>query len=387
MARKGENIYHRKDGRWEGRYIIGRTMKGKPKFKSVYAGTYSEVKKKLVIFKSEYMKAGEKAAVRIYESGSLSDWMDYWLDIVEKPYIKETTYQLYRRNIENHLRPWLGELPLREIVNNDLQNMVNGLREKLAPSTLHGLCRQIKSILSNAVKEHLILKSPYEEIRLPKFHQKQPRVLAESEQSRLEHLTMETGNLNYLVCLYTGLRVGELCALRYEDINFEENTLSVRRSVKRVAAGFLDGTATKLVVGDPKTESSVREIPLPFFLAKMLFDQMERTGAMEGDYIFQNSKGSAADPRTVQKQFERLLKKAGIRGVHMHTLRHTFAMRCLERGMGYKALSEILGHSSSATTIKCYDNCTMESKQKLMHSARMVSGPMDEPSKVVMAVS
>ena len=387
MARKGENIYHRKDGRWEGRYITGRKMNGKAKFKSVYADTYSETKKKLVVLKSEHMKAGEKPAVRIYGNGSFSDWLDYWLDIVEKPYIKETTYQLYRRNIENHLRPWLGKMPLREIVNNDLQNMVNDLREKLAPSTLHGLCRQVKSILSSAVKEHLIVISPYEEIRLPKFRQKQPRVLAESEQSRLEQLTMETGNLNYLVCLYTGLRVGELCALRYEDINFEENTLSVCRSVKRVSSDSQNGTATKLVVGDPKTESSVREIPLPFFLSKMLSDQMESNGASEGDYIFRNSKGSAADPRTVQKQFERLLKKAGIRGVHMHTLRHTFAMRCLERGMGYKALSEILGHSSSDTTIKCYDNCTKESKQKLMHSVRMVASPLDEPSKVVKAVS
>ena len=387
MARKGENIYHRKDGRWEGRYINGRKMDGKPKFKSIYAKTYSEVKKKLVVLKSEQMKGGEKSAVLIYGNGSLDDWMDYWLEIVEKPYIKETTYQLYGRNIEKHLHPWLGALPLRQLSNDDIQKMVNSLREKLAPSTLHGLCRQIKSILSSAVKEHLLLKSPYEEIRLPKFRQRQPRVLAESEQSRLENLTMETGNLKYLLCLYTGLRVGELCALRYEDINFEENILRVCRSVKRVPAGFQNKTASKLVVGDPKTESSVREIPLPFFLAKMISYQMERSDASKDDYMFQNSKGSAADPRTVQKQFEQFLKKAGICGAHMHTLRHTFAMRCLERGMGYKALSEILGHSSSNITIKCYDNCTKESKQRLMHSVHMMVCPINEPSKLVKAVS
>lgn len=373
MARRGENIYHRKDGRWEGRYIVGRKMNGKPRFRSVYADTYSEVKKRLVILKSESMRCGDKAAVLTYGNGNLSDWMDYWLDVLEKPYVKETTYQLYRRNIKKHLRPWLGAIPLRKLSNDDLQKLVNSLREKLAPSTLHGICRQLKSILSSAVKEHLLIRSPYEEIRLPKFRQSKPRVLAEAEQNHLEYLAMETGDLKYLLCLYTGLRVGELCALRYEDINIEEQMLSVCRSVKRVPSDMKNGYVSQLVVSDPKTESSVREIPLPFFLAKMLADQMKRAGAQKGDYIFQNSRGKAADPRTVQKQFERITKKAGISGAHMHTLRHTFAMRCLERGMGYKALSEILGHSSSGITIKCYDNCTKESKNKLMHSAKMIA--------------
>ena len=292
--------------------MTGRKIDGKPIFRSIYAVSYSEVKKKLVFFKSEYMQSAEHSAVLLYGNGSLSDWMDYWLDIIEKPYIKETTYQLYRRNIKKHLRPWLGALPLQQITDDDLQGMVNGLREKLAPSTLHGICRQVRSILSSAVKEHLIARSPYVEIRLPKFRQKKPRVLAEAEQRRLEHLSMETGNLKYLLCLYTGLRVGELCALRYEDINFEENTLMVCRSVKRVSAGGQYGNATRLMVGDPKTESSVREIPLPFFLTKMLSDLLKEAGASKEDYIFCDSKGSAANPRTVQKQFENIMKKMGI---------------------------------------------------------------------------
>ena len=107
MARRGENIYFRKDGRWEGRYITGRKMDGKPKFRSVYGTNYSEVKKKLVILKSQQLDAG-KHAVLIYGNGSLSEWMDYWLDVIEKPYVRETTYLLYKRNIETHLKPQLG---------------------------------------------------------------------------------------------------------------------------------------------------------------------------------------------------------------------------------------------------------------------------------------
>ena len=106
---------------------------------------------------------------------------------------------------------------------------------------------------------------------------------------------------------------------------------------------------------------------------KLLLERMEQSHAGEDDFIFQNTKGGAAEPRTIQAKFARITKKLGMRGAHLHTLRHTFAMRCLERGMGYKALSEILGHSSSKITIEHYDNCTWESKARVMYSARLIA--------------
>lgn len=371
MARRGENIYYRKDNRWEGRYIVGRKLDGTPRFRSIYGRSYREVKKRLILLKSEHLSSGTGEPVLTHGNGSFADWMDYWLEVIEKPYIKETTYQLYQRNVENHLRPHLGCVPITQLRRSDIQNLVDILREKLASSTLHGVCRQLKNILSQAVKHHLIVISPYVDIRLPKYRQKQPRVLSAAEQTRLERAAVAGGNLEYLLCLYTGLRLGELCALRYEDIDFVSNTLMVRHSVKRIA---VEGEhATELKIGAPKTENAVREIPLPFFLTKMLMNRFHETGAMQQDYIFENKKGSIPNPRTMQKRFAQLTQKAGINGAHMHTLRHTFAMRCLERGMGYKALSEILGHGSSAVTIKCYDNCTKESKEKIMRTAHMIA--------------
>ena len=115
MARRGENIYHRKDGRWEGRYIVGRRLDGKPKFRSIYGKSYGEVKRALVALKSKALAAQDQPAMLVYGDGSLSDWMSYWLDVTEKPYIRETTYLLYRRSIEKHLVPWLGGYPLREL--------------------------------------------------------------------------------------------------------------------------------------------------------------------------------------------------------------------------------------------------------------------------------
>lgn len=373
MARRGENIYHRRDGRWEGRCIIGRKLDGKPKFRSIYGKSYGEVKKQLVMLKSQYMNSGGEQAVLIYGNGRLSDWMEYWLDILEKPYIRPTTYTLYKRNINKHLQPWLGGYSLQELSREHIQQMVDVLRHQLAASTLHGLCRLLKNILSDAVKNRLLTESPYREIRTPKFRQKPPRVLTLAEQAGLERAAVETGGLEYLLCLYTGLRLGELCALQYGDINFASNILYVSRSVKRLATGNKRGASTMLVVGKTKTESSVREIPLPLFLLRILQDRMEKVGAAEGDFVFPDSRGGAGEPRTIQKRFNRLAKKAGLRGAHMHTLRHTFAMRCLERGMGYKALSEILGHSSSQMTIRHYDNCTMETKQNVMRSARLIA--------------
>lgn len=369
MARRGENIYHRKDGRWEGRFIIGRNQDGKPRFRSIYGKSYSEVKKNLVLLKSEHMVQARDQAVLIYGNGTLSDWMDYWLDVVEKPHIRPTTYTLYQRNINKHLRPHLGQYALRELSQIHIQTMVDSLTQALVSSTLHGVCRLLKSILNGALKNRLITESPYLDIRLPRFRQKQPRVLTKAEQLQLKHAAVESGGLEYLLCLYTGIRLGELCALRYEDINFTSNLLTVSHSVKRVNVG----RATRLIVGAPKTDSSVREIPLPVFLLKLLADRMSNANAAEDEFIFPSAKGGAAEPRTVQKRFERLAEKAGIRGAHMHTLRHTFAMRSLERGMGYKGLSEILGHSSSEITIRHYDNCTLEKKQEIMQNAKLIA--------------
>ena len=373
MARRGENIYFRKDGRWEGRYITGRKMDGKPKFRSVYGTNYSEVKKKLVILKSQQLDAG-KHAVLIYGNGSLSEWMDYWLDVIEKPYVRETTYLLYKRNIETHLKPQLGFLLLQELSMEQIQRAVDCLRSSLAPSTLHGVCRLLKSILLSAVKNRLLVESPYREIRLPKFRQRGPRVLNCVEQVRLERIAVEEGALECLTDLYTGLRLGELCAIQYNKIDFENSMLRVDCSVKRVSALAGSITETRLVVGETKSESSTRDIPIPFFLSKLLQKRMKETGARGSDYVFQNSRGGPANPRSMQKRLKRLFQKAGVQGAHMHTLRHTFAMRFLEQNPGaYKALSEILGHSSSAITIKYYDNCTMERKRQSMHQAKMIA--------------
>ena len=377
MAKRGENIYHRRDGRWEGRCIMGRKQNGKPKYRSVYGKTYSEAKKKLVLLKASQIDTESKPAVHSYGNGTLSDWLDYWLDVLERPYIRQTTYQLYQRNIEKHLRPLLGAYRHSELRKEHIQDAVNEMKKGLSSSTLHGIYRQLKNVLNCAVKSRLLLALPCEEIRLPKFRQKKPRVLTCAEQARLERQAAAETHLDYLLCLYTGLRLGELCALRYEDIDFETGLLHVSHAVKRVKNRRVMGMQreknfrkTQLIVDVPKTDCSVREIPLPYFLLSMLEERMKKNGRGPGNFIFAGKQGAPADPRNIQKQFERFAMRAGVCKIHMHTLRHTFAMRCLERGMGYKALSELLGHSSTRMTMEHYDNCTQESKKEILGSAQ-----------------
>lgn len=373
MARKGENIYKRKDGRWEGRYMTGRKENGKPRFHSIYGKTYSEVKKELIIIKSSLLTANQREAAIVYGNGCFADWMDYWLEAIERPHIRETTYLLYERDIRKHLKPLLGNIQLRELTREQIQNTADTLQKKLASSTLHGICRLLKSILESAKKNNLIIYNPYMDIRLPRFRSRKPKVLTYDEQIRLERVAVQEDALDCLIGLYTGVRLGELCALRYNKIDFQTGILWINSSVKRVGAFAGSETATALQVGAPKTENSIREIPLPFFISNLLKERMKKTGSVEKDYIFQNGKGGPADPRTVQKRMKSLFTKAEIQGAHPHTLRHTFSMRFLEQNPGaYKALSEILGHSSSAVTIKCYDNCTMDKKRQSMQKLRRV---------------
>ena len=360
MPRKGENIYLRKDGRWEGRYIKGRRPDGKIKFGSIYGKQYSDVKKRLVLIKSELYR--DRTTLVIYGNGSLHDWAEYWLEALIRPYVKPNTWAGYRRNLNKHIYPSLGEFNIQSITSDQIQNTVDGLKSRLAASTLHGVCRLLKSILSAAFRKEIISRNPYQDIKLPRVKTRPPRVLTQSEQVKLEKEVLKTGDLEHLLCLYTGLRVGELCALRWEDIDFENHSLRVTRSAHRIPMerGI---RKTRLVLGTPKSGSSIREIPLPLFLISMLQEKLSKEGLGNG-FLFKGAKEGFQDFRTLQQKIHRICKQLGIYGVHMHTLRHTFATRCLEKGVQYEVLCELLGHSSPQITLRHYAHCTLQTKRE-----------------------
>lgn len=370
MARKGENIYLRKDGRWEGRYIKHRTMENKPKFGYVYGRNYIEVKRKLTVLKAESYR--EKDVVLWYKDGTLNDWMDYWLEECARPYIEETTCDGYERNIRNHLRPYLGEKPVSSITQDDVQSFIDFLDKSLAPSTVVGIFRLLKTILKAAQERNLISHNPFAKVKAPKQKQKPQRYLTVAEQRKLEREATKNGDLEYLICLYTGIRLGELCALKWRDIDFDSKAMQIKSAIKRVK-NRKGKSKTSVIAGKPKSESSVRSIPVPAFLIKMLRDRFKKTGAQRQDYIIPGKAGRHIDPRTVQARFKKMTDRLGIKNAHMHTLRHTFATRCLEKQITYEVLCAFLGHSSPQITLRCYTHCTEEFKRVSINKLKRIA--------------
>ena len=327
MARRGENIYLRKDGRYEGRYIKYYDLYGKGVYGYVYSRSYTDVKNKLAECK------GAKGNNLHVSDISFSDWLKTWVETLND--IKDTTRALYKRHIRNNI------------------NQAYITKLKYAPSTVRLIFSIIKSSLKAAEDNNLIQNRIWKKIKLPKKEKHSVNILTPAEQQCLECALKEKNDIGILICLYTGLRIGELCALKWSDIDFENGILCVNGTQTR-----LNG---ELKVISPKSRASVRKIPIPNFLLDKL-----KTVKREGLYVL-NSHGDMVDLRSYRRRFKRLLKTTNLPDIKFHALRHTFASRALEVGMDYKTLSEILGHASVAITMDLYVHSLDEYKRIQMN--------------------
>lgn len=364
MPRRGENIYKRKDGRWEGRYINEYDISGKAKYKAVYAHSYSEVKRKLEEAKKSRIKNININLTNI----TVNDWFEYWLDRKVKNTIKQSTYAIYQRYINNHIQPFFKSIYLHKLNKDLIQKFVDDKNE-LSASTVQDIFLFFKSGIKAANKLGLV-GTVWEEVLLPKATPPVFRVFSKTEQKMIEDAVKISDNPNsigILICLYTGLRIGEVCALMWSDINFIGKTLTVQRTIQRICDK--ESSGTKIVISAPKSKHSNREIPLPEFLLDKLEKYKNEYGTSNG-YVLQKN-GLPIEPRTYQYQFERLLEKAKIKKAKFHTLRHTFSTRALEIGFDIKTLSEILGHANAAITLKQYAHSLDEHKR---HSMELLGG-------------
>ncbi len=366
MAKRGENIYLRKDGRYEGRYVIGKKANGKTAFGYVYGKKYTEVKKKLDIFKGEQAKSGSSSII-IYQDGRIDSWLEKWLESYVKNEVKASTYAIYRGQMEKHILPVVGKKKLRSINKNMMQELYRTIQANGASeSTAQNVCRRFRHALSIAQEEGFLKTLPPLPFHKTPSRKKESRCLTELEQKQLEQILDSSHPKDFaiLFSLYTGIRVGECCALQWNDINFTEHEVTISHTIQRVRV-YNQPTKTTLLCTETKTQHSIRKIPLTHSLEKALLLFKKNKNNSETDFIFGNG-SKFLEPRTLQSHITQLAKQLHLEKVHFHTLRHTFATRCIEHHMDVKTLSELLGHSSVKISLDWYCHSTKKQKKSMI---------------------
>ena len=366
MSKKGENIYKRKDNRWEARYIKGYHLDGSALYGYCYAPTYREVKEKAARAKAALLLQGAVSSTKNSRK-RFAAYCDEWLRL-NRSRIKESTFVKYDTAVQKHIKPKLGDCMIQSLSSVLIEQFSHELiyEEDLSPKTVRDILSVVHSIVQYTQKQE-----PYGmqhvEIVYPKCIKKEMRVLTREEQTRLtEYLLSDTDECKFgvLLALLTGLRIGEICALRWCDISLDDRTLTVSSTMQRIKN--YDGDAqkkTNIVFSKPKSDTSVRVIPLTEYTVNLC---RQWKGKNSSAFVLTGESGQYIEPRTLQYRLEKYTAECGLKGVHFHSLRHTFATRCVEVGFEIKSLSEILGHTNPKFTLERYVHSSMELKRNNM---------------------
>lgn len=380
MCKHGENIRKRKDGRWEARLISEYDGTGKAKYRSFYGKTYLEAKEKRISYLRNGAEAQHQQKINITDKSKIlvSHIMIKWLDS-RKDSVKESTYAHYKNLAETHILPGLGRIPLAALTSENINQFLKELLSSgrvdgkggLSPKTV----ADIRSVLLLALEYARSKQYPcpdLDKIFSPHVSRPEMKVLTLEQQEKLEnYLFQHPGpmELGILITLYGGLRIGELCALQWRDIHFESGTLQVSKTILRIQKEDRDKEKkTQVLISRPKTDSSNRLIPLPGFLLEFLrnFRQESESYLLTGTKFY-------LEPRMCLEKYKKILEKAGLESHTFHTLRHTFATRCVEKGFDPKSLSEILGHANINTTLQNYVHPSIDLKKEQMNRLEQVS--------------
>ncbi len=292
------------------------------------------------------------------------DWLNDWLKLYVKPTTKTRTYEKYKRQIELRILPALGDYELDDLKAIVLQRFTVDLSAKgLSANTVDGIVSLLKASLKRAVKTGVVGKDFSDTIVRPKGKEKQVDCFTKDEQKKIERYIVEKKNPRYfgiILTLYTGLRIGELLALTWNDVDLHKGIITVSKSCRD---GWRGGEYIK-IVDTPKTESSTRVIPIP----KQLLSHLKALKKIsKSDFIISGKNKYGVGVRSYQNTFDLLLKRLNISHKGFHSLRHTFATRALECGMDIKTLSEILGHKNPTITLKRYAHSVLEHKAEMMN--------------------
>ena len=317
-----------------------------------------------------YNIIGEEGIMSILRKRILyKDWIYEWL-IEKREYIKESTYANYSNNIFNHIIPKLGDYSLYEINHKILQNFLldlfkNGKNNEnggLAEKTIKDISIILKGSLKKAINEgkmkHIELTFYYPKSNI----EKNIYILTKKEQNKITDYVinnLSSKNIGLLISLYSGIRIGELCALKWEDIDFKKSLVYINKTMQRIYIKDKNDNTSKIIITSPKTKNANREIPIN----KNFLELLKKVKSSKNNYVLTGTE-KYLEPRSYRKHFEKVLKELKIKHFNFHSLRHTFATNCISLGVDYKTVSEILGHSNVNITLNLYIHPRLSQKKK-----------------------
>ena len=353
-------IRKRSDGRWEARIIIGHKNDGSPMYKSAFAKTQKSALKQLHQLLDLYRDVDLTEECRM----TLGEWMDKWLDEYMIFTVRESTLDSYRCLAENQVKRFIGEKQLSSLTTAELQKFYNKIKKegRVTPHPLKGyeladtMVRKVHMILHQAldvaVKERLIVRNPTVGTTIPKKAYVEKQVLGDSQLDKFMEAIKQEPYWNdfFYVEIMTGLRRGEICGLKWSDINFAEGTLCIKRSVGRVKNG-------SITIGETKTTAGTRNIILPPSVLTLL-EQKQADAINEWVFPHYMKPSDPLHPDTAYRKLKTILKNLELPLIRFHDLRHTFATQATQGGVDAKTLAGILGHTDASFTLDTYTHVT-----------------------------
>jgi integrase len=378
MPRRGENIRKRKDGRWECRAIVGRSPEGKAEYQSIYGCSYAEVKEKkrnIALKPERHNRLANSEQIYVFSAQGILvqalcvEWLN---DVIG---LKSSSYSAYHGLIHKHIVPYFQGMGAEQLtcdtVNRFIRDKCEGGRlDKsggLSEKYVRDMALLLLQIICYGQRKGYITGFDYTSIQLPKVKNEQVPVLSTAEHDRLVLYSQTNVNpttIGILVALFTGIRLGELCALTWRDIEPETGVLHITKTLQRIKDTEDNTKAkTKIIIDTPKSACSMRFIPIPNFLLQIL---KRFKGNQDIDCYILSGTRKYVEPRLFQKRYKKILELAKVTYVNVHVLRHTFATRAVERGFDIKNLSEILGHSNVRFTLDKYVHGSVAQKKQYM---------------------
>lgn len=355
-------IRKRSDGRWEARIIIGHKNDGSPMYKSAFAKTQKSALKQLHQLLDLYRDVDLTEECRM----TLGEWMDKWMDEYMIFTIKENTIKGYRSQIDHQIKPFIGHKQLASLTTADIQKFYNKIKKegRVHPHPIHGhvlsdsMVRKIHMMLHEAmevaVRERYIVRNPTDNTTIPKKTTTEKQVLDDSQLNRfLEAIQDEPYWYDFFyVEVMTGLRRGEICGIKWSDIDFNEGTLCIKRSVSTKEGGGVS-------IGETKTDAGTRTIIMPPSVATLLWEK--RSDAIN-EWVFPHytNPSDPLHPSSAYKKLKTLLKRLELPLLRFHDLRHTFATQATDGGVDPKTLAGILGHTDASFTLDTYTHVTSD---------------------------